>query len=322
MKLEDRLARIVEDLSSSEMQSIIQHIMEMVELTPKWMLYSDYCLDDKTKPNDVITFVLVPFVSENQYKELEQTIKKTQPEDLKHSQHVNSDFMDYIKHQPIFSFSFIVNNRQLLFGTDEDEQKNAVMKILENLKSGFQKWRDNSPEGYSIDYYKEVIKKLKHQQNEVFNGKNIKHLIDIYLITFLGAFFTAEILKQLPKLEIFGWFPDRDKTNEACDQLATPIFNAIQHDRLGASVYEFAAAAPDSTIVPFYDDLNRIADVICGTLADYNIEHNKISADKFDEILQGLIADNERIRVYRLKSDEEPLRFSIIHFFSKDKVTA
>lgn len=92
MKLEDSLARIVEDLSSSEMQSIIQHIMEMVELTPKWMLYSDYCLDDKTKPNDVITFVLVPFVSENQYKELEQTIKKTQPEDLKHSQHVNSDF--------------------------------------------------------------------------------------------------------------------------------------------------------------------------------------------------------------------------------------
>jgi hypothetical protein len=141
------------EFEKEEMKALVHKCLERASYSTKWMLYSDYCLDDKKKPNDVLSFVLIPFINEEKYHELEQKIKETQPVDIKHTRSVSSEFMDYIKTQAVFSFSFIVNGRQLLFGTDEAEQVKTVEQILNGWKTGFIKWRDNAENEQQRDGY-------------------------------------------------------------------------------------------------------------------------------------------------------------------------
>lgn len=309
-----------QEFEKEEMKAQVQDFLKMASYSPKWMLYSDYCLDDKYKPNDVLSFVLVPFISEEKCQELDKTISETQPVDIKHTRSISSEFMSYIKEQAVMSFSFIVNDRQQLFGADEAEQVKTVEKILANLKDTFIRWRDNAINQEMKDYYAECVTKIKNQQREIFLKKKVKDQIDVLLITLLGAYYTASILKQLPNIQIFGWFPDRDKTNETCDGLAVPFFNALQYGYLDAKQYLFCAGKPDAKSVPFYDNENRIADVICGTLADYNIQDNLISKDKFDEVLQGLMADNMFVKVYRLFVDGDRAHLGKILISSKEQI--
>ena len=296
---------IDQDFQSEEMNQIVNSFLDKASYSSKWMLYSDYCLDDVSKPNDVISFALLPFSSAERYKELDVKIKETQPKDIKHSQRISEEYISYIKEQPIFSFSFLVNNRKQFFGDNGAERVDTVLSILNQIKQNFETWVKNPDNEQVKDYYEESINKLNRQIKEISQRKNVKNHIDIILITVLAAHYTANILRDLPELEVFGWFPDRDSTNEACDQIALPIFNVVQYNMLNGKQYLLAGSVPDSTKVPFYDNENRIVDIICGTLADYNQKENLVSKDKFSEVLQSLIADNPFIKIYRLFFDEE-----------------
>ena len=305
------------EFEKEEMKNEIKDFLKKASYSTKWMLYSDYCLDDKNKPNDVLSFVLIPFINNEKYWEIKKKISETQPVDIKHTNSISVDFMAYIKSQAVFSFSFIVNDRQKLFGSEEAEQIKTVEQTLTNLKNAYIRWRDNAETKEQEDRYKEYIKKINKQLREIFLKKKVKDQIDVLLITMLSAYYTALILKELPSLQIFGWFPDRDKTNETCEKMAATIFNTYQYEFLGAKQYQFCSAKPDSSEVPFYDDENRIADIICGTIADYNIQENLISKDKFDTVLKGLMADNMYIKIYRFFVDGDVTHMGILNITSK-----
>lgn len=315
--LESCINLLKKEFKSEEMQKTVNAFLAKASFSSKWLLYSDYCLDDNSKPNDVITFVMLPFISVSEYQEIDKKLGETQPTDIKHAKSVDEEFMDLIKQKAVFSFSFIVNDRQRLFGDTEEEQINTVQQLLTNLKDTFATWRNNAKEGAPIDYYKNSVKLFQRQLKELFQKKDVKNYIDILLISILGAIYSAEILKNLPKIDVFGWFPDRDKTNEACGQMIVPVFNALQHNHIGGRQFQFVSSTPDSTIVPFYDNENRIADVICGTLADYNIDDNLVSKDKFSEVLEGLMADNVFMKVYRLFMEKDLAHLGTILISSK-----
>lgn len=86
---------IRQEFDKEEMKAQIEDFLKRASFSPKWMLYSDYCLDDKNKPNDVLTFVLIPFINEAKYQELEKKINETQPVDIKHTKNINKEFMSY-----------------------------------------------------------------------------------------------------------------------------------------------------------------------------------------------------------------------------------
>ena len=61
---------------------------------------------------------------------------------------------------------------------------------------------------------------------------------------------------------------------------------------------------PDQNVELFYEEFNRMADIIAGTMADYNLRDNVISADKFDTVLTEFIADNPKVLTYRFFINE------------------
>ena len=303
-----------------ELNSSVNNFLERSGYSEKWLLYSDYCLDDHNKPNDVLSFALIPFLDENIYQALDKAIHTYQPKDIKKSKEVNEIFLKILKDFPIFSFSFILDDRELLFGDTGNERVKNVTSVLDEIKHNFEAWRKNAEEENEVvQYYEESIKKFKAQIHKVEQKKDTSLISDIILIALLGGVYASKILKRLPNLDIIGWFPDRDASNEGCDNIIVPIYNTILYNRIQNRYTRWAVTMPDTSKKPFYDNENRIVDYICGTIADYDFQNNKVSKDKFCTVLEDLLADNPNIRIYRIKSSKNPLQIGSITIEKKSK---
>lgn len=111
------------------------------------------------------------------------------------------------------------------------------------------------------------------------------------LVAFIGAYVSSRVIKALD-IDIFGWFSDRDAINEVCDNFSVLLFHTYLHGLLDGKPFQFVAAQAGSTDNAFYEQLVRIPDYVAGTLADYNMEQDIISKDKFDSMLTNYMAEN------------------------------
>ena len=299
---------------SPEIKDIILEFTGKTKGHKKWLLYSDYCLDDKNKPNDVMTFVLMPFINEKHYVNMQDTIASLQPKDIKHTSKISTDFLHFIKNEPVFVCSFVLDERKYFFG---DEHKQRVDNVIESLRAcadGYTHWCSTAVNDDMLDYYKKTAKTLKTKVSVLENAKtpNVKLFSDILLTAFLGAYIVSKILQDV-EVDTFGWFSDRDKIISGEDNIVTHIFNYFLHNMWhGKKQYQFCTSTPDDRVPPFYEEFNRMADVVTGTLADYNMKENLISADKFDTVLREFLANNQQANVFRFFKEESHLRLARI----------
>lgn len=301
------------ELNSKEAQKTIGEYLQKTGYPKRWMLLNDYCLDDQNKAN-VITFVLLHYNNEKEYKALEKKILKLQKSDIKHTRYISNRLMRYLRKLPVFSFSFILENRDKLFGDTVAEQQMAVTGNLEEVRNCYQRWLGTAPNTDIANHYQEKIDELNIQINLVTKGKKIKLHEDILLTACFGALYTAEILKNVPGLEKVGWFPDRDKITQSCNNIAIPIFHYMLHNNLGDKDVLFFVGDPRMTGVPFYDALNRIPDDICAAIADYDNLHPGISQEKFSHVLHELMAGNHFVRVHRMYKDTTGYHLSNLYY--------
>ena len=289
-----------------DMQRKIKSFLEESKGSKKWMLYSDYCLDDSKKSNDVVTFVLVPFISEEHYCEMQHTIARLQPTDIKHTKFINTDFLTYLKDQPVLFFTFILDKRKTLFGETHEKRVDSIKSAMAEMADGYEKWCETARNEELLAHYQKSAKqmRLKVRYMEEAKTPNIKLLSDVLLTAYLGAYVSYRVLESVD-IEIFGWFSDRDNVISGEDNIIVPIFNYFLHNLWkGEKQYQLCTMTPDQNVELFYEEFNRMADIIAGTMADYNLQVNGISADKFDTVLTGFIADNPKVFTYRFFIDE------------------
>ncbi|MCU4158426.1 hypothetical protein J1N10_20810, partial [Carboxylicivirga sp. A043] len=126
---ESMLQKLLDDtFNKSTIEQIENNYIGKVKSVTKWLCFSDYCLDDRSKPNNVVTFSLIPYISD--LKELEEFIEENAKTDIKKTRSVNPKFIEFLKKYPLINFSFILNNRKSFFGISHDEVK-------DNLKSEY-----------------------------------------------------------------------------------------------------------------------------------------------------------------------------------------
>ena len=100
----------------------------------KWFMCSDYCIADTKKPNDVVSFVLYPYILDfNEWNEVVSSMQKT---DLKHCRQVSPSFCDFTKEGYFFSFNFILRENNILRKLDEK----ASLSAFENAGGRAQKF--------------------------------------------------------------------------------------------------------------------------------------------------------------------------------------
>lgn len=286
--------------SQAEISKVITDYQYKNSSCSKWLMFSDYCLDDKGKANDVMTFVLMPFESEVKYLEIQQRIHNMQPSDIKKTDTVNKAFLSYLKSENVLTFSFVFDDRKHFLAPTHNQCVQGAKETLQMIRDCYEGWKKTANNEDVLKYYDNVVRTI-NRQLESINGKspNIKLLNDILITAFLGAYVSVKVLEKLP-IEIFGWFSDRDKVISGKDNIITPIFNFYQHNMLDGRQFKFCTFTPNDTVKPFFDDFNRIADVITGAIADYNMEEEYITAEKFNTVLIDFLADNKQALIFRL----------------------
>ena len=156
----------------------------------KWFMCSDYCIADTKKPNDVVSFVLYPYILDfNEWNEVVSSMQKT---DLKHCRQVSPSFCDFTKEGYFFSFNFILRENNILRKLDEKASLDYLLKVYIEMTENWQVTTPNNAEAYE-----KINKKLKKLQNATkqksFNYKMFGRVIKIcflagYLRYLLGQF--------------------------------------------------------------------------------------------------------------------------------------
>lgn len=306
-----------EFFAQEEIRNVITEYQNKNSKISKWLMFSDYCLDDKNKSNDVMTFVLMPFESEAKYSEMQQKIHDMQPSDIKKTNTVNETFLSYLKSANVLVFSFVFEDIKHFFAPSHKQCLEAVKGTLQTISDCYERWEKTADDKDILKHYNKVVNKIK-QLLATLKGKNpnIKLLNDILITAFLGAYVSAKVLENL-SIEIFGWFSDRDKVISGKDNIIVPIFNYYQHNMLGGKQFELCTFTPDDKVKPFFDDFNRIADVVTGAIADYNMEENYITADKFNTVLIHFLADNKQVFIFRIHKIDDNYRVGMITIHPK-----
>lgn len=266
----------------------------------KWIIVSDYCIHDKSKPNDVMTFVIIPYVIDIfDFQKYIRTIAKS---DLKHSNQIDDRFISLYKSGLFFSISFVLTKDNIINNLVD---KDTILRTLKKEKEMLESWIVNTPN--NANHYKDIIKKLNKVEQEA-NRKtfNLSLFKDIVTVTFLASYIVYLLYKEA-NIEIVTWFSDRDKMTSAYDGIANDLYEIQTHclitEKFGDNYKQFinGYGAENEENNLFYDDLNRIADYICGGIADHNIENNQVSSDKFCKIAEEILADNKNMILLRIK---------------------
>ena len=116
------------------------------------------------------------------------------------------------------------------------------------------------------------------------------------------------ITSFIPKLEVIGWFSDRDtiiyykeKKLGGCF-----IFQYIQDlyhvfcESKNLRQSSIAFGLPDEQSEMWFDELVRLPDFIAGTLADYNKEENEFSHDKFIPLFERVFTNENKNLIFNV----------------------
>lgn len=89
----------------------------------------------------MMTFVLMPFVSEAKFFEMQKNIHDMQPSDIKKTNTVNKAFLSYLKSENVLTFSFVFNNRKHFLVPSYDQCLQSVKETLQTIRNCYEGWK-------------------------------------------------------------------------------------------------------------------------------------------------------------------------------------
>lgn len=290
----------MEDFKNNGIIQVVQSTFEMSAMSDiengflrenlgeqKWMCFSDYSLNDKRKPNDVVSFTLVPHIYN--FDDVSLLIKSVAKVDVKKTRKVSNEFIDFLKNFPLLNISFILKNRKrLAYG--ENDFKTILFDSFKDLADLCDVWISNRPK--MKENYLDMKRKYTCVMEHISNNKKLNLIADMSLVTMLGSYISGIVVEKC-KPSILGWFSDRDAINEICHGVSMDLFRSNLWELTRYSG-EFAFAAANSKSNAFYEEFVRIPDYIAGTLADLNFTDDTFTSDKFKTIYTDYMANNVR----------------------------
>ena len=262
----------------------------------KWFMSSDYCIDDKNKPNNVITFVLYPYILDlSQWSCLIRSLQKT---DLKECRKISKEFCSFSHGGYFFSFNILIEKNSFI--TKLKDSKSLVKFIDDLICMINRQWKVKTPNMFS--YYSNLEARLiKLKDNMKSKNFNYSLLSRVIITIFLASYIRYLTIREIDHVEIFSWLSDRDKITSCYDSIYEVLYAIISYcmcynhlpEEKYLNVTDCMPVDIEKNI--FYDDVVRIADFICGGLADYNLQTKVVHKQKHCTLLEEVIADNPNI---------------------------
>ncbi|WP_045758529.1 hypothetical protein [Xanthomonas albilineans] len=256
----------------------------------KWMLVSDYCIDDLNKANSCMVFSLIPHIDD--LEKLQDAINTVAPSDIKNSRNGNEEFVKLINSYPIFNIG-VVLDRNIRLATKELEY---FLIKSSNIRSQIAAWKSSTPE--ALGNYERLERKMY-----LFDSKlkkiNMKLLRNTEIASTIAAYLSAAV--TLRGADLIMWMSDRDNmlTHLKFEEgypLAFDFAHCLHHvicESNGAKPGELIFAVPEQQGEMWYDPLVRVPDFICGALADFDMCANTTKM-KFQPIVRQIFTNGEK----------------------------
>lgn len=307
------ILKVIEDTINKSSIKDFKSYLEGLKGQSKWLICSDYCIEDNNKANDIATFSVLPYY--DYFHDIQNSILKKAPTDIKKTKIIRDSFVEYHRSGYIFHFSFIFGRKRehVLKESTKEDFVPAIKQTIDMLEA----WEKNTPS--QENYYQTSINKLKSLiQKMKANNFNLKLLKKILVVNLLASYI-AYLLCREKNIEIVGWFSDRDDITIAYQGIALDLFHMNHHglcerDSIEDSNTKLVIAMPSSASDEklWFDELNKLPDYISGTLADYDFKKNYVSKDKFSKMLENCISENTKISILKLYLKSGMLRCSRI----------
>ncbi|MDX8123587.1 hypothetical protein SKZ59_17535 [Janthinobacterium sp. GMG2] len=267
----------------------------------KWMIFSDYALNDRNKPNDAITFSIFPYTSK--FTELSKLIDKISFKDIKSLKKVNLEFLRFINESEILNISIIMDKNMKLDPFNERELLKTCYRTALNQISF---WISNEGEKENYIRLQKAYKTLLREVSKP--GANLRNIRNIEIVSNLIAYIAFQVCKSV-NVDIIGWFSDRDSILNhkkakfplpAIFDLANNLFHNLMLSENSGYTERFVFGVPEETGKMWYDSFNRVPDLISATLADYDYKNNFSSHDKFVPVIESVLTNRNKCLIYKI----------------------
>ena len=291
---------IIKNILETFDQSAIVQFREFLAKQPnvtKWMIASDYCLHDSDRPQDVMSFAIIPY--DDWFDKIKKEIGAAIPCDIKKARDIGNPAITYFRKQTIFHVSFILSKDGTLLTNGPGSNKLAIAR--ESIKITIEHLVE-------MDLDQADIRKLRALALDAqSNGFNTKLFSDVLLLSVLFPFITLIIARER-SVEIVGWFSDRDSMTKWHDGVVWTF--AYENTRgiggfLGIDIdsAKITVALPDMSSGKeemWYDNFIRIADYFAGAIAAWDTVANGVKHKKHARMLRDVIADAPNVVIMKL----------------------
>jgi hypothetical protein len=235
----------------------------------KWMI-ANFVINEPQAASDA--YVLTFFAYSAEIGELKAKIVKLVFKDFKKTKAVKPKLHDFFQSGETFTICLLTPKKYNLAG-----DIHAIRFSLDETIRIMRNWQD------AADRQQKVIKAFERLKERA--KANNFNTPTIMIATVLAAF-CAMILAQERKIEIAGWFPDRDNITTSYERIADHMFavdfsafcqrHAID-ERSIKTVIGLPEPDPGEPRQIWYDELVRIPDFLAGPLAAWDYKKNLVT---------------------------------------------
>lgn len=285
-----------------------------------WYLISDYCIGDKGKNNDVVSFSVL--LNHDTSEKIKSYINRSAPKDIKSTRKVSTDFLNYINCPVIYNFTFVIPRKSKFL------KKTITIKKMNEFFPAFKDivLKTDANSSFKKGYVDSVIKRITSFVNDFEKSQfNAKLARQIYLIgTLASVIFDSLVIIKNPSNVI--WVSDRDAIIQRYDgfifDFAFFMFVLVHSESISTEKPaitildkpQFHFYAPTNKGEGFYNEFVRIPDYIAGTMADFDFEKGSFSKDKYHTIHTHSLVNSKNHSIIQIFEDADDIHTRRLKF--------
>lgn len=187
-----------------------------------------------------------------------------------------------------------------------DKSSNRIFDFDE-LINMLKQWCVTTPSNKK--YFMEVLDKINRLKREMNKPSFKFQILKYVMVVSLLAAYISSLINKETKVETIGWFSDRDSIFNFHDKLASDLYDINFHlfntlNGLEEQKMDIIIGVPEDSGKMWYDEMNRLPDYITGTLADWDLINNKTTKSKFNQVIEEVIANNNKVLIFKLQLTE------------------
>lgn len=176
----------------------------------KWIIATDFCIRDKSRPNDSFAFVIFP--AGQKLEETNKMLAGLPARDLKDVKRIPPSLERILRKGRVFTFSFVADCFRRLFLSPD-----VARRSIDDTIAMMEKWENARA-------CENIIAKVRAMRTEANKANLNTRLLEDIIVTTAIVSYIVMLLCRYSLAELIAWAPDRDKITESHRGIASTMF--------------------------------------------------------------------------------------------------